>query len=198
MAKKKKEVDEKKEKEILESKDKKETADDYIRNFNNDVSQIYNLRNDENLSPLVNGHTIPLRRQQESKDVYGIYRYNAERDVIALFNVAGLDNTRDAAKVTSVELPHIDLSYDSSDKHGLPAGLEEGTVYKNANDKNDNSEYKVVKNQGKYVINRYQDGQYKPIKIDSPTLLLYREKPFASQDGQNSVKEKSKSLNLSV
>ncbi|EKE02925.1 MAG: alpha-amylase protein [uncultured bacterium] len=163
---------------------------DFINDFNKDVSSIFNLRNDKKLTPLVNGHTIVLKQQKNKNNLSAIYRYNNQRDVIAVLNNKGLNNTRDAYRVAPDNLDKIDLGYNG--KLGIPGGLQEGTIYKNI-DSNDTHVY-IVKNNS---IVREDGGK---IEINGPSLLLYREKPFTNSiaDSYITKQNKPETLNLNV
>ncbi|OGI28644.1 MAG: hypothetical protein A2287_00705 [Candidatus Melainabacteria bacterium RIFOXYA12_FULL_32_12] len=165
---------------------KEEHKDDFIRDFNKDISNNFNLRNDKRLSPLVNGHTIPLKKQQDKSNIYAMYRYNSEKDVIAVINNKGLNNTRDKYKVIPEELDKIDLSQD--EKYGVPGGLKEGAKYRSIND----AHTYMVKNNS---IVRKDGGK---IEVNEPTLILYREQPFTKSvpNSNKTEQEKPKTLNL--
>ncbi len=171
---------------------------EFLNNYNNEIKKIYNLRNKPYLSPLVNGYTILLKMPLKSNpaddkgtDLAAIYRYNDETDVVAVLNRGGFNNTREAFNFYPQDIDYIDLSYvpDSKCPRGIPGGLKEGTVYKNANindweDKN--AEYKVVKENGKLVIKKVENGKTEGTKIHiaGPVLLLYRAKKF---DGNENI-----------
>ncbi len=169
------------------------------------ISKIMNLRNDKAFSPLVNGDSIVLTDHNKGKSeedrVFGIYRYNDQTDLIALFNKKGFGPSREAAGMVSdesVKLDYIDLSQESNvqenpapadnngtshDNFSVLANLQENTVYRNALEK-DNSEYKIVIQDGKKVIKKYENGKSQPIEMKAPSLLLYREKTFDGKDNQ--------------
>ncbi len=159
----------------------------FIKAFNEEVTRIFNFRNDKRLSPLVNGYTILLKMPLKSNpaddkvtDLAAIYRYNDESDIIAVLNRGGFNNTREAFNFYPQDIDCIDLSYSPDIKcpRGIPGGLEEGTIYKNANingwEDNDKGEYRVVGGR----INRYENNEWTPICINGPALLLYRAKKF--------------------
>lgn len=64
-----------------------------IARFHDEVRNLFNLRNREYFSPLVNGDTIILDQFAGDK-LGGVYRYNQNSDVIAIFNTNGFNNER--------------------------------------------------------------------------------------------------------
>ncbi|OGI04934.1 MAG: hypothetical protein A2Y25_00730 [Candidatus Melainabacteria bacterium GWF2_37_15] len=144
---------------------------DPIVQFNNELKDINSLRKNSNLSPLIDGQMLMLQRTQNDK-IIPLYRYNKDRDVIAIINAAGIHKTEHGDyKVSFATIPFIDTTRDDKNELGVPGGLKPGTVYINARDEKD----------GKYVIN--DKGQLvkadgKQIEIKDNALLLYREEEF--------------------
>ncbi len=139
----------------------------FIKDFNNELKQIGSLRKRPELSPLVNGQLIPLN--YINNNLYGVYRYNKETDVIALINASGHNETQDGVKVKTQEIPYIDTSRNG--EFGVPGGVKDGTEYVNALNKED--EY-ITANGGKIYSKKYKQ----PIVIDGPALILHRKKAF--------------------
>lgn len=170
----------------------------YIDNFRNEVKGIMSLRNQKHLSPLTNGSTVVLKHQDTKVPVFGIFRYNEDSDVIALFNNEGFGVSRkDAGKdevalgTTSIDLGQGSLEHNGTKYSlGLPTGLKEGTVYKNAFDEKDTYEIK----DGKLV----KQGDDKEIKIKGSTLLLYRAKKYDGASNEPSFSGKVKNPNVAL
>jgi len=82
----------------------------HINAFKDELAQIYNLRNDEGLTSLVNGDTILLKKQggDDNRGVIGMYRYNDKDDSIILLHNSGLNSSRnfeqDALTISLVDL----------------------------------------------------------------------------------------------
>lgn len=151
----------------------------YIRDYNNELKQILNLRKKSELSPLVDGQPVILKKiknfnNSDNKNLFGLYRYNSERDVIAIMNTAGFDATR---KITSHEqkIPYIDTGRQG--EFGISGGLQDGTVYVNALKEED--EY-IVSDGGKFY-KKEDNEEITSIIIDKPALILYRKKSFGSK-----------------
>ncbi|MCQ2958079.1 MAG: hypothetical protein MJ180_04145, partial [Candidatus Gastranaerophilales bacterium] len=122
----------------------------HIADFKDELAKIYNLRNDENLTSLINGDTILLKQQggDKARGVIGMYRYNDKDDVIILIHNAGFNSSRNFDENKSITINKIDLSagkatyvaeqtYDKGEVQvGLPEGkqLEENTIYVDALD----------------------------------------------------------------
>ncbi len=179
---------------------------DFIKAFNEEVTRIFNFRNDKRLSPLVNGYTILLKMPLKSNpaddkgtDLAAIYRYNDESDIIAVLNKAGFNNTREAFNFYPQYIDCIDLSYSPDIKcpRGIPGGLEEGAIYKNANINKweaEEEEKRIKENQPEkyyYKVNdnklkKYETGTNNPVPIyvNGPALLLYRAKKFDGNENK--------------
>ncbi|MEI7473825.1 MAG: alpha-amylase family glycosyl hydrolase [bacterium] len=84
----------------------------FIADFQRKVQDIYSLRQKPELSPLVNGSTIPMKYDGDNNDNQNklgfslnvLYRYNQERDVIAVLNRNGLGAKRSESEVKSYKV----------------------------------------------------------------------------------------------
>jgi glycosidase len=160
---------------------------EYVATYKEDIAKITKLRNEEALSPLVNGNTVMLKNQKaidELQTVVGLYRYNDNTDVITLIHNSGFDATRNGSKAEAVELDKIDLGSteieskkdnDENPKYqvGLPFKLATGSVFVNALDKNDINEYKIDADGNLVNANKAEK-----IKIVGSTLILKRKANF--------------------
>ena len=187
------------------------SSDNYrpiIDEYKEEIARIYNLRNDEKLSPLVNGATVvlsPVKGTSENRNevnIVPVYRYNEERDVIALFNNAGFGVKR-ADKSVPVKVFSINLTRElepvvksngqkaANDKtYAITNQIPDGTEYLNANTKDDTV---YVVRGGKL---ERKDG--KPIEMDSPALILYRKETFNESRKPKNVSFQGKTLNPNV
>jgi len=149
----------------------KDKGKDFVRQFNGELRKITGLRKRPELSPLVNGQPVILKKIPDKDKLFALYRYNKERDVIAILNTTGFNNTRAGSKVEPQAIASLDTTRDG--EFGVPGGLKAGTTYINSMNPND-----------KYVIgdngHLYKHGgrMGDPIVVDQPALILYREKPF--------------------
>ncbi len=147
---------------------------EYINNYRDEVINIIGLRNKQALSPLINGHliplgTIPLVKNDENtgSNAFAAYRYNDKTDVIMVFHNYGFNSNPEQAGDEDVVIKEI---------KNLPDGIQEGTVYKNVNNPDDKADYVVEKdNSGSFIIKR-NDGN--PIKFKNAALILARKKDF--------------------
>ena len=113
---------------------------EHVKSYRDELAKIFNLRNDENLSSLVNGDTVLLKPQFRlgDRDVVGMYRYNDHDDSIILINNIGQSAYRHFAEHEPIVIEKIDLSEDKGNQDlGLPLAhsLPEGTKFVNALDK---------------------------------------------------------------
>lgn len=160
----------------------------FVKDFYDKMNEISNLRSDPKLSALNDGATVVLPiTGEKANEVQAFLRYNDKGSAVLVMNIRNLpDEVNFRTKIN--ENPNVrpwklgnkrQINISSENlKEGLKCGLTEGTVFKNANEK-DNSEYKVVKDNGKYVLKRYssQNGAEIPIEItpdDLNTLILYK------------------------
>ena len=164
----------------------KEDYREFIDDLQKDVAKTLRLRNDSRFSPLVDGYTINIGAQADN--TVGIYRYNKDRDVIALFsskdfgtarNYTGFNEKGDIVKPgygsnSYIRLKDIGWSLGTVGNDGIVRdNLNELIIYKNANDE-DKSNYLLKKDADGYLIVK-EDGN---IEMDKPNLLLYRERNF--------------------
>lgn len=165
----------------------------HVQHYKNELSKIFNLRNDKDLSCLVNGDTIVLNEQSpnDAERCFGLYRYNDDNDAIIVMHKNGFTNKRHCEENVSMELPCIDLNEstldinsfinlnDSSDvdatemsefdeiqKVGIPFGVKPGIFVDALNPDN---KYKLENN----VV---QGLNGEPINIKGSVLILKREK----------------------
>lgn len=154
----------------------------FLNDYRDKVSNIIGLRNKEALSPLVNGHVIPLETQtllnadgQPSKDkAFTLYRYNDKTDIISVFHNRGFSEDPRGAGDGSVKLKKIELGplrYNNTTSE-LPNELEAGITYRNAL-VNDGVEYIARNINGHSYVER-KDGDY--IEFNHAGLVLAREK----------------------
>ncbi len=149
----------------------------YVQEYKKELQKIFSLRKKPNLSPLVNGQYIMLpvvksANDEENKSIVGLYRYNRERDVIAIFNTAGFGPERSQSKVTPQTIPFLDTA--KTDKFGIEGGIEDNVVYINALNEND----KYITEGGK-LYKKGNNGEKQQITITEPALILYREEIFS-------------------
>lgn len=163
----------------------------YIKTFNDQLKGIIGLRKRAELSPLVNGQTVMLKpmKDADGKDetrLFALYRYNKDRDVIAIFNNDGFSSKRADCDVKPHTIPSIDTNRgindpekknDDKDQFGIEGGIKTGTRYIDAFDKDKKPEY-VVDNEGK-LRKEGKDGQLHDIEVNGPALILYRAKKFS-------------------
>ena len=143
----------------------------HVRNYKDKLSQIYALRNDKDLSCLVNGDTILLDKQTSSKksrDVFGLYRYNEHDDAIILLNNRGYNSYRHIPNSIKISLDKIDLSGKDSVGNGLPAGKKLEKDVKFADALNPEKQFVVGEDGCLYA----QNGE--PIVITNSVVILKR------------------------
>lgn len=155
----------------------------HVEEYADKLSEIFNLRNDKNLTSLVNGDTILLKNQGNigSRNVLGMYRYNDKDDCIILMHNAGFNSGRNFKQIKDVSIPNVDLSngtvnyapdgsFVKTEKAnvGLPIGCEikAGTKYVNALNKKE--VYVIGKDGNLYGANR------KPITLTESVTILKR------------------------
>ena len=150
--------------------------------YENDLKPLFNIRNKEAASALVNGTTQPLHNQQikGGGEAVAFYRYNDKTDAICILHGQGYGNDpKDMGK--DAYLSSIKLG-------GLKSGLPVGTIYKNALN---NERYKVV---NAFEIKKLADNgkdTVDEIPLGNAGVILLREKDF----NNNTVSFKGKVLN---
>jgi len=168
-----------------------------VKDSQEKIQEVMNLRKNKRYSPLVNGSTValPVQKAADNKtDVAVIYRYNDEKDMFILLNNKGFKADRENAGMKDDEklsIDYIDLSKELTNLEkdpqshngglknvegkGILSKLQEGAIYKNAlklkNGEEDPTEYKI--DNQKLVRT---DGN--PIEIKGSDLFLYRVKNF--------------------
>lgn len=157
---------------------------DFIAKHNDECQEIINLRKDPKLSPLGNGDTIKLNldvAKGERDNLAAIYRYNDERDVVAILNNAGLSNIKEASIITPQEVSRIQLSDTASAKGLQQSSIKDGTIFVNAQNPGE-----------KFVVKTMSDGKYNHsyltpqnggnINVDDAILVLRREHSFKTEE----------------
>ena len=162
----------------------------FIQNFYNDMNETMALRERPELKALNDGapFTLDLHRDVNSgKPVSAILRQSADGAMaVTLFNANNVNLDKEAEfRPTHVKLDSISLHTTNNDKVGLKGGLQVGTTFKNA-DNRDKSVYKVCEDRGNYFIKRFNSeedyqhvkatGRYRDdnrIDMYNSTLILY-------------------------
>lgn len=175
-----------------------------------EIAKIMNLKRQEAFSPMVNGATVALNTKEDGKgdpEIVGMYRYNEKTDMFVLLNKKGFGYGRENAGLKegeTVSVPHIDLSKETTlnyetaqgtigNENGILKGLQEGTVYKDTNTKaGENTEYRIVKENGKTLLKKFVDGKPVDIEMTGPDLFLYRKKDFSGKTQNLSFNGNSK------
>ena len=107
----------------------------HINRYKDELSRIFNLRNDENLSSLTNGDTVMLKIKEKNYDsnIVGLYRYNDHDDSLILLHNKGFNSSRFFGK-EAVIIDKIDITDSDDRRYGLPSGmkLQKGTKFINA------------------------------------------------------------------
>ena len=100
----------------------------YVQDYQKELSKIFNLRNDKDLTCLVNGETIFLSPQApvaeaeaQMKPWYslGLYRYNDKDDAIILINKDGFKPKRNCDNKKEYTIKYINMAESSLDKDSL-------------------------------------------------------------------------------
>jgi len=178
-----------------------------IYDAKNDIAKVMNLRHDKACSPLVDGNTIVLTQPSklnkegekvETNEVGVIYRYNENKDMFVILNNTGFGMTAERAGIKDGEeplaIPYIDLSQQMQIKKGknisasepvdsMLSHLKDGTEYKNALKKDEDTAYKIDTVDGKKVLKR-ADGE--PITMRGSDLFLCRTTNFNGEPNQPS------------
>lgn len=165
-------------------KDDNDNRYKFVKDFYDKMNEISNLRNNPKLSALNDGATVVIPTSgTQRNEIQAFLRYNDKGSAVLVMNNRNLPADNNFRKELGRANPSWDMTGTTVDisspelKEGLKCGLSEGTVFKNANEK-DNSEYKVVKDNGKYVLKRYStNGTELPIQLtpeDFNTLILYK------------------------
>ncbi len=162
----------------------------FIQDFYNEMNKTMALRERPELRALNDGapFTLDLHHDvRNGKPVSAILRQSADGAMaVTLFNANNVNLDKEAEyRPTHVKLDSISLHTTGNDKVGLRGGLQVGTTFKNADDR-DKSVYKVCEDNGNYFIKRFNSEQdYQHVKatgryrddnrIDmyNSTLILY-------------------------
>ncbi len=75
-----------------------------IKAFHEEFKKTFNIRNQECFKPFVDGETVVINA---NNNLGGVYRYNKDSDVIAIFNTNGFDNTRAANQVKEYDVNEL-------------------------------------------------------------------------------------------
>ncbi len=157
----------------------------HVQNYQKELSKIFNLRNDKDLSCLIDGDTIVLS-QQPNVNCFGLYRYNDKNDAIILINKNGFSPNR-RCEFDVQEMGHINLGRGivnelRSEKSeveayeigqtGIPNTIKAGTVFVDV--LNPNRKY-IVDNTGN-ICGLDNNNQPTSIILDSSVIILKREK----------------------
>lgn len=157
------------------------------------LEKIFNLRNDKNLTSLINGDTTLLKWQGDAGDgryVLGLYRYNDNDDSIILVHNRGFNSSRrlpdDAARKTKInyidmgqglieQIGNRNYAHKTLEKEvGLPNKLEAGRIFVDALDEN---RHFVVHSDGNiYKMSQSGEISYEPIELDGSVTILKRAK----------------------
>ena len=162
----------------------------FIQDFYNEMNAKMALRDRAELKALNDGAPFTLDLQKDvnsGKPVSAILRQSSDGAMaISLFNANNVNLDKEAEfRPTHVKLDSISLHTTNNDKVGLKAGLQAGTTFKNADDR-DKSIYKVCESNGNYFIKRFDNehdyqnsvrtGKYSDrnrIDMFDSTLILY-------------------------
>ncbi len=160
--------------EYVDSKDDKYLQ--FVADFNNKMNEILALRNDPNLSALNSGTPVSLK---VNNGIYPVLRYDDSGSIVlSLYTNDGATLDTDMTRNGMETDGPLYLESDGYVKEGLPAGLDEGTVFVNARDKN--LKYEVYSgDDGKYHLKSLNDpdGKIKVEPEDFNTLVMYKEQP---------------------
>lgn len=136
-----------------------------ISKFRTELSEITGIRNKPEYSPLVNGHSIFLG--EPDSNLFAMYRYNDESDVITVLNNKGFLNNREiTSRTNSCEsIPLVS----NANKAGIPGGLEKGTEYLDQH----GVKY-IVNDEGKALIRADKQA----IELKDSALYIRRKESF--------------------
>lgn len=164
----------------------------FIREFNQNMNKISELRTRPELSALNDGDTVSLLLEnrkinglEAAEYIQAFVRYNDKSTVIAINSLSGSNSPYDKMmnretvnnnNETRIILNDVDINA----KQGLAHGIDVNSVFKNVRD-DDTAEYKFVKTEidGKqrYELKKYKDNQEQSVSIapeDLNTLILYK------------------------
>lgn len=145
----------------------------FIKEYKSKIDDISKIRKKEAASALSNGSTIKLEDQpvQGERSAVALYRYNDKTDAVCVLHNAGFGGDRNLAG--------YDLHLNSIKLGGLPNGLIEGTIYRDA--LNPESKYKVT---NPYEIKKIDDNGniQEDINLGNAGIILLREKDFKGKE----------------
>ena len=135
----------------------------FIKDFYNEMNETMALRDRPELKALNDGapFTLDLHRDVNTgKPVSAILRQSSDGTMaISLFNANNVNLDKEAEyNPTHIKLDSISLHPTNNDKIGVGAGLNVGTTFRNA-DNRDKSVYKVCESNGSYFIKRFNNEQ---------------------------------------
>lgn len=164
----------------------------FVKEFNEKMKKIGELRNRRELSALNDGVPVSLPPEKgrvgtKDQDVYPLLRYNDKGSMtVTLYTTAGYEREPDnqdflgerqnrmMPKRESVELGSIALTTYKDLRQGLPGGVKEGTTFKNVRE-DDKNEYVVVRNGDRYVL-KNKKGKIVIKPEDYNAMILYKVK----------------------
>lgn len=152
--------------------DKLNDPNSQVAKFRTELGKIMEIRNTPEYSPLVNGHSIALsnpldKANKPINNLFAMYRYNDESDVITVLNNKGFMNTREVSSRTN-SCESIPLVSDYA-KTGIPGGLEKGTEYLDQH----GVKY-IVNDEGKALIRADKQA----IELKDSALYIRRKESF--------------------
>jgi glycosidase len=127
--------------------------------FYDETKKIFNLRNNKYFSPFVNGDTIILEEFAGNK-VGGVYRYNKQSDVIAVFNTNALNNVRKSANVYKIKVKSIPVNANFNITHAY--ATNEFIRMNMHGEKVNDGFYKIINN----VLKRFDDAGFTKEALD--------------------------------
>ncbi len=147
--------------------------------FHDAAKKIFNIRNKKYFSPFINGDTIVME-DFAGNNVGGVYRYNKEGDIIAVFNTNGLENTRTAAKITPVKVSSIPVKadFDITNAYGTNEFVRINALGEEIND----GFYKLIDNSLKHFDDASCTKESKEINLsDAATYFVRKTKKAVEQ-----------------
>lgn len=165
----------------IRKKEENDYTKDFIKDHKAEFDYIMGLRRRPELHALNDGAPVLLQKQggkftQDGKEVKielpAILRQSTDGAMaVSVFNTVGVthdyDKYNDPGKFP-VEIGGINLDYDGGEQTGIKAGLPDGTVFVNANNKDEKF---VVKREGTHYYIAHEDNS--PIVLKDNVLNLY-------------------------
>lgn len=165
----------------IRKKEEKDYTKDFIKDHKAEFDYIMNLRRRPELHALNDGAPVLLRKQggkftQDGKEIKvelpAILRQSTDGVMaVSVFNTVGVthdyDKYNDPGKYP-LEIGGINLDYEDGEQVGIKAGLPDGTVFVNANNKDEKF---VVKREGTHYYIAHEDKS--PIVLTDNVLNMY-------------------------